>query len=260
MLAEKLGLDAQKLFDISSKSSGQCWSMTSYCPVPGPVPTSPANRDYKAGFTAAMMLKDLKLAQDAAKAAGANTPLGADAAKIYAQFVEAGRGRAISPESSASSAALNCHLTGVEAAMELFPGTVPTGLDVGLASKSPTLRGAWDGRCCRHGCRCACAIRAEGALREVPAARGRVPARLHRQGARVRRQLQIRRTERRGRHQHPAAKHQQRASLHHPVGLGVPLQDAAGRPAANPQLRDAVGPASACKARSTTRCSIRSRR
>ena len=64
LLAEKLGLDAQKLFDISSKSSGQCWSMTSYCPVPGLVPTSPANRDYKAGFTAAMMLKDLKLAQD----------------------------------------------------------------------------------------------------------------------------------------------------------------------------------------------------
>ena len=73
VLAEKLGLDHQKLFDISSKSSGQCWSMTSYCPVPGPVPTSPANRDYQAGFTAAMMLKDLKLAQDAAKAAGART-------------------------------------------------------------------------------------------------------------------------------------------------------------------------------------------
>jgi 3-hydroxyisobutyrate dehydrogenase len=90
VLAEKLGLDAQKLFDISSKSSGQCWSMTSYCPVPGPVPTSPANRDYQAGFTAAMMLKDLKLAQDAAKAAGASTPLGADAAKIYSQFVESG--------------------------------------------------------------------------------------------------------------------------------------------------------------------------
>jgi 3-hydroxyisobutyrate dehydrogenase len=92
VLAEKLGLDAQKLFDISSKSSGQCWSMTTYCPVPGPVPTSPANRDYKAGFTAAMMLKDLKLAQDAAKAAGADTPLGADAAKIYGEFVEAGEG------------------------------------------------------------------------------------------------------------------------------------------------------------------------
>ena len=92
VLAEKLGLDAQKLFDISSKSSGQCWSMTSYCPVPGPVPASPANRDYKAGFTAAMMLKDLKLAQDAAKAAGAKTPLGADAEKIYSQFVETGEG------------------------------------------------------------------------------------------------------------------------------------------------------------------------
>src|SRR5947208_2246248 len=88
VLAEKLGLDAQKLYDISSKSSGQCWSMTTYCPVPGLVPTSPANRDYKAGFTAAMMLKDLKLAQDAARAAGADTPLGADAARIYERFVE----------------------------------------------------------------------------------------------------------------------------------------------------------------------------
>jgi 3-hydroxyisobutyrate dehydrogenase len=92
VLAEKLGLDAQKLYDISSKSSGQCWSLTTYCPVPGPVPTSPANRDYQAGFTAAMMLKDLKLAQDAARAAGADTPLGADAAKIYGDFVEAGEG------------------------------------------------------------------------------------------------------------------------------------------------------------------------
>ena len=92
VLAEKLGLDAQKLFDISSKSSGQCWSMTSYCPVPGPVPASPANRDYQAGFTAAMMLKDLKLAQDAANTAGAETPLGADAAKLYGQYVESGEG------------------------------------------------------------------------------------------------------------------------------------------------------------------------
>jgi 3-hydroxyisobutyrate dehydrogenase len=92
VLAEKLGLDAQKLFDISSKSSGQCWSMTSYCPVPGPVPASPANRDYRAGFTAAMMLKDLKLAQDAATTAGAATPLGADAAKIYGQYVDSGEG------------------------------------------------------------------------------------------------------------------------------------------------------------------------
>lgn len=90
VLGEKLGLDPQKLFDISSKSSGQCWSMTSYCPVPGPVPTSPANREYAPGFTAAMMLKDLRLAQDAAKAAGAHTPLGADAAKIYAAYAEGG--------------------------------------------------------------------------------------------------------------------------------------------------------------------------
>src|SRR5262245_36874177 len=90
LLAEKLGLDAQKLFDISSKSSGQCWSMTTYCPVPGPVPASPANRDYQAGFTAAMMLKDLKLAQAAAKATRAATPLGAGAAAVYEQFVDTG--------------------------------------------------------------------------------------------------------------------------------------------------------------------------
>jgi 3-hydroxyisobutyrate dehydrogenase len=88
LLAEKLGLDAQKLFDISSKSSGQCWSMTSYCPVPGPVPTSPANRDYQAGFSAAMMLKDLKLAQAAARATRATTPLGAGAAAVYERFVD----------------------------------------------------------------------------------------------------------------------------------------------------------------------------
>src|SRR6202008_1934033 len=92
LLAEKLGLDAQRLFDIASKSSGQCWSMTSYCPVPGPVPTSPANRDYQAGFTAAMMLKDLKLAQDASHRAGAATPLGADAANLYSRYVESGEG------------------------------------------------------------------------------------------------------------------------------------------------------------------------
>jgi 3-hydroxyisobutyrate dehydrogenase len=90
LLAEKLGLEAQKLFDISSKSSGQCWSMTSYCPVPGLVPTSPANRDYKAGFTAAMMLKDLKLAQAAARATHATTPLGAGAAAVYERFIESG--------------------------------------------------------------------------------------------------------------------------------------------------------------------------
>jgi 3-hydroxyisobutyrate dehydrogenase len=90
LLAEKLGLDAQRLFDIAAKSSGQCWSMTSYCPVPGPVPASPANRDYQAGFTAAMMLKDLKLAQDAARGAQAVTPLGAAAAELYGLFTSHG--------------------------------------------------------------------------------------------------------------------------------------------------------------------------
>jgi 3-hydroxyisobutyrate dehydrogenase len=92
VLAEKLGLDHQKLFDISSKSSGQCWSMTSYCPVPGLVPTSPANRDYQPGFTADMMLKDLKLAQEAAKANGAVTHLGADAERIYSSYAASGEG------------------------------------------------------------------------------------------------------------------------------------------------------------------------
>ena len=91
-LAEKLGLDHQKLFDIASKSSGQNWSMTTYCPVPGPVPTSPANRDYKAGFAGAMMLKDLKLAVEAAAAAGASVPLGAEAAQLYAMMVSGGNG------------------------------------------------------------------------------------------------------------------------------------------------------------------------
>ena len=90
VLAEQLGLDHQKLFDIASTSSGQCWSMTSYCPVPGPVPASPANRDYQAGFTAAMMLKDLNLSQAAAKAAGARTELGAEAARIYARYAASG--------------------------------------------------------------------------------------------------------------------------------------------------------------------------
>jgi 3-hydroxyisobutyrate dehydrogenase len=91
--AEKLGLDHQKLFDISSKSSGQCWAMTSYCPVPGLVPASPANRDYQPGFTAAMMLKDLKLAQAAAKASGAQAVLGAQATAMYERYAakEAGK-------------------------------------------------------------------------------------------------------------------------------------------------------------------------
>jgi 3-hydroxyisobutyrate dehydrogenase len=89
-LAESLGLDAQKFFDIASKASGQCWSLTSYCPWPGPVPTAPSNRDYEGGFAAAMMLKDLKLAQEAADMSGAPTPLGSTAEALYAELV--GRG------------------------------------------------------------------------------------------------------------------------------------------------------------------------
>jgi 3-hydroxyisobutyrate dehydrogenase len=91
-LAEKLGLSHQALFDVASTSSGQCWSLTSYCPVPGPVPASPANNDYKPGFAAALMLKDLTLAQDAANAAGAATPLGKHAQEIYETFDAAGNG------------------------------------------------------------------------------------------------------------------------------------------------------------------------
>jgi 3-hydroxyisobutyrate dehydrogenase len=90
MLAKRLGLDFQKLFDIASTSSGQSWALTNYCPVPGPVPASPANRDYQAGFTAAMMLKDLLLAQQAANAVNASTPLGASAAQLFNMFVNSG--------------------------------------------------------------------------------------------------------------------------------------------------------------------------
>ena len=92
VLAEKLGLSHQALFDVASTSSGQCWSLTTYCPVPGPVATSPANNDYKPGFAAALMLKDLKLSQEAAKAAGAQTPLGAHAESIYETFDKDGQG------------------------------------------------------------------------------------------------------------------------------------------------------------------------
>jgi 3-hydroxyisobutyrate dehydrogenase len=91
-LAEKLGLSHQALFDVSSTSSGQCWALTSYCPVPGPVPASPANNGYKPGFASALMVKDLTLAQDAADAAGAATPLGKHAQEIYKEFDAAGNG------------------------------------------------------------------------------------------------------------------------------------------------------------------------
>ena len=91
-LAEKLGLDKDRFFEIASKSSGQCWSLTVNCPVPGPVPASPANRGYAPGFTTAMMLKDLKLAQAAAASAGAATPMGAEAEALFALFAGLGYG------------------------------------------------------------------------------------------------------------------------------------------------------------------------
>ncbi|HEY0853131.1 MAG TPA: 3-hydroxyisobutyrate dehydrogenase [Bradyrhizobium sp.] len=91
-LAEKLGLSRQAVFDVVSTSSGQCWALTTYCPVPGPVPTSPANNDYKPGFATALMVKDLTLAQDAAKASGAATPLGKQAQELYKAFDAAGHG------------------------------------------------------------------------------------------------------------------------------------------------------------------------
>ena len=91
-LAEKLGLDLQTFYDISSKASGQSWSMTSYCPVPGVGPSSPADNGYQGGFAAALMLKDLKLAMEAAQGAGAQVPMGARAAELYAAFTAAGGG------------------------------------------------------------------------------------------------------------------------------------------------------------------------
>jgi 3-hydroxyisobutyrate dehydrogenase len=91
-LAERLGLSHQAVFDVVSTSSGQCWALTSYCPVPGPVPTSPANNDYKPGFAAALMVKDLTLAQDAAKASGTATPLGKQAQEMFKAFDASGHG------------------------------------------------------------------------------------------------------------------------------------------------------------------------
>jgi 3-hydroxyisobutyrate dehydrogenase len=91
-MAEKLGLDLQTFYDISSKASGQNWSMTSYCPVPGVGPVSPADTDYQGGFATALMLKDLKLAMEAAHSVNANVPMGSRAAELYAAFDQAGQG------------------------------------------------------------------------------------------------------------------------------------------------------------------------
>src|SRR4029450_3595345 len=92
VMAQKLGLDPQVFFDISSKASGQSWSMTSYAPVPGVGPDTPADHDYEGGFAAALMLKALKLAMDAAKQAGAYTPMGGEAEELFQRFVDRGGG------------------------------------------------------------------------------------------------------------------------------------------------------------------------
>jgi len=92
VLAEKLGLSHQALFDVASKSSGQSWSLTTYCPVPGPVPGSPANRDYRPGFAASLMVKDLGLSQEAAATARVETPMGARALELYRRYVDQGGG------------------------------------------------------------------------------------------------------------------------------------------------------------------------
>ncbi|MBD8677900.1 3-hydroxyisobutyrate dehydrogenase [Sphingomonas sp. CFBP 13720] len=91
-LAEKMGLDLQTFYDVASVSSGQNWSMTTYCPVPGVGPETPADRGYQGGFAAALMLKDLRLAMQAAAAVDADVPMGAQAAELYARFVESGAG------------------------------------------------------------------------------------------------------------------------------------------------------------------------
>jgi 3-hydroxyisobutyrate dehydrogenase len=92
VMARKLGLDLQTFFDISSKASGQCWSMTTYCPVPGVGPETPADRDYEGGFAAALMLKDLRLAMEAAQSVDAYTPMGGAAETLYARFADLGGG------------------------------------------------------------------------------------------------------------------------------------------------------------------------
>jgi 3-hydroxyisobutyrate dehydrogenase len=93
-MAQRLGLDPQKFYDISSVSSGQCWSMTSYCPLPGVGPQSPADNDYQGGFASALMLKDLRLAMEAAETAGSQTPMGLRAKELYEAFAAAGNGGA----------------------------------------------------------------------------------------------------------------------------------------------------------------------
>ena len=92
-LAEKLGLDADRFFEVASQSSGQCWSLTAYSPWPGQVPAAPSNRDYQGGFLTSLMVKDLKLAQDAAAKSGAATPLGAQAQALFALFEGLGYGK-----------------------------------------------------------------------------------------------------------------------------------------------------------------------
>jgi len=86
VLAEKLGLSAQSLFDVITGATGNCWAIHTNCPVPGPVPTSPANNDFKPGFATALMNKDIGLAMDAVKSTGSTAPLGSHAAEIYAKF------------------------------------------------------------------------------------------------------------------------------------------------------------------------------
>jgi len=92
-LAEKLGLDAQAMFDVVSTSSGSCWSVNTYCPAPGVGPQSPADNDYAPGFAAELMLKDLRLSQDAAQSADAITPMGHAASRIYENFIDNHDGR-----------------------------------------------------------------------------------------------------------------------------------------------------------------------
>ena len=221
VLAEKLGLDAQKLFDISSKSSGQCWSMTTYCPVPGPVPTSPANRDYKAGFTAAMMLKDLKLAQDAAKARRRGHAARRGGRKeSTANIVESGEGAArfLRGHPLHPRRVRNCGgrsgLPRAGTVRELFPvggrcmGQQSPILDrrAGWPAAAATVRG------------CAAALGAEGALRKMSVAGGRMLREFTAKELEFVSEFKSGELNVAGRHEHPAARHQQRPPLHDPVG------------------------------------------
>jgi hypothetical protein len=168
-MAQKLGLDPQVFYDISSKASGQSWSMTSYCPLPGVGPQSPADNDYQGGFATALMLKDLKLAVAAARDAGSQVPMGARAEELYEAFAAAGNGGSISRRSSARSDSRNLDRKRradqrIRAAMIRPIGSLSLPARRVDVARAGAVRGALVARLCRAGRRDAgvCAARDSG--------------------------------------------------------------------------------------------------